>query len=172
MNSSNLKKKRPSKSRRPKPKAPTNGEATAGGISLTVTGWAKEIGRDPKTIAVRLRDAGVAVLKDSLYPMRVVLAAVYGDEQQERLRGIQLDNQEKERMVAKAAGELVDRALAEKHIAEMFTLPLGQALAALPSVLDVQVNPGDPAMARAVLERHVEEIKKQIREGLPKGETK
>jgi hypothetical protein len=78
-----------------------------------------------------------------------------------------------EREEREANGELVNRAQAEKQIAELYTLPLGQALAALPSVLDVQCNPQEPRVARVVLERHVEEIKRQIREGLPtKGETK
>ena len=134
---------------------------------LTITRWAKILGFDPKTIAQRMRDVGHEISKNSLYGARAVITSVYGDEQQERLRGIQLDNAEKERDQKRDDGELIDRALAEKQISELFTLPISQALTSMPATLAALVNPGDPDLARGVLDRWVEETKKQIRDRLP-----
>jgi hypothetical protein len=137
------------------------------GLRLKLTRWAKELGFDPKTVGQRLRVAGHVVAKDKLYHLREVVAAVYGDEQAERNRNLKLDADRKEREEREAKGQLIDRALAEKQIAELYTLPLGQALAGLPSKAAAQCNPGNAELAHEALQRAVEEIKKQIRDGLP-----
>jgi len=162
-------KRRPMKAkRRPKPKAPK-----ATGIAHSLQAWATGMGAERRTLEAQLVKSGyIRKGKGEKIPFRAIYVAIIGDKEAEQVRKLRGENDDADLARRKRAGELVDRAMAEKHIAELFTLPLGQALAALPSVVDVQVNPGDPATARAVLERHVEEIKKQIRDGLPKGETK
>ena len=135
---------------------------------LTATRWAKEIGKDPKTIVQRLRDAGVEVAKDSLYHLKTVLNAVYGDEQAEKVRGMKLDNEERERKAREADGVLVDRQQMEKEIAEFYVLPWKHWLESLPGNLASMVNPNDPELAREALQRAVEDGKRLLREKLPK----
>jgi len=163
---------KPRKTAKPKPsgkvdKAKTqNPESNGHGLYLTVTGWAKALGFDPKTVGQRLRDAGHQITHKNVYHVRVVVAAVYGDEQAERNRNLKLDADRKEREEREAAGELVSRAVMEKEIAELYTLPIGQALASMPTTLDTQCNPSDPELSRAALLRWVEETKRLIREKL------
>lgn len=88
------------------------------------------------------------------------------DVDYEKARILRSEANEKERESKRRAGSLVERAWVEKQLAEHFTIPFRQALDALPSI-DVQCNPGDPALAHAALERHSEEIKRQMRERLP-----
>lgn len=137
-------------------------------LRFTVTGWAKLLGRDPKTIAQRMRSDGHNISKHALFDLGQVLAAVYGDEQLQRTRNLTLDALRKEREEREAAGDLVSRELMEKEIAEFYTLPITQALNSLPTSLDTLVNPTDPELARTALLRWVEETKNLLREKLPK----
>jgi hypothetical protein len=150
--------------RRKKPKSPKER-----GVSHSLQAWATAFGMERRTLEARMVKAGLTVSKNgALIPARKIYVALVGDKQAEEIRALKLDNEERERRAAESDGRLVDRQLIEQQLTEFFTLPLMQALVALPTTLDARCNPGDPALARVALQQWVEETKRLTRERLPK----
>lgn len=132
-------------------------------MNWTAAQAAKEWGLDPKTMAKRIRAAGLDVAKGKKYSTAEITQAVVGDKQSEQIREIraradllELERRQKE-------GEVVDCAAMEKRIADVFA-PLRSALLSAPAELAARCNPSDPDHARAALRDWVDRVLRTGRE--------
>jgi hypothetical protein len=132
------------------------------GVWLTITGWAKELGFDPKTVAQRMRDAGHAVERNSLYHVKQVVTSIYGDKEAEQIRALKLENQERERNAAKESGALFPMSELEPILMQSYVAPMSNILNSLPTSIDTRCNPDHPEIARKALLDWVENTAKPL----------
>lgn len=110
---------------------------------------------DPGTLKRALVRSDYHPEAGQLIPFKAIKAALFGEDYVEKVRGMKLDNADKERLQAIALGQLVQFSEVEKLVTEFVLAPISQTL------LDWK------ATGKARPEA-VDELFKRIREGLPK----
>lgn len=142
-------------------------------ISHTLNAWATAMGIDQQTLERDLIKAGFDKPKDGWgkVSFKKIIAACMGEEQREKIRGLRLDNEERERKAAEEAGELVRMADVGQLLTETIITPLGNALDSVPTTYDTRCNPTDPELARQALVQMREDLKRILRDGMPVKET-
>ena len=133
---------------------------------MTLTGWAKALALDPKTVAQRLRKAGYSAHAGDRYSVREVVLAVYGDMEKARLEHLAHENALLAVERKQKEGDYVSMAAVAKLITETVTHPLRSRLLSLPTEMSVRVNPHDPTLAQTALTEWVDETLKMLREKL------
>jgi hypothetical protein len=107
---------------------------------------------DRRTLQKALEGIGVTVGRRTRYHTQEICKALFGDQERVKLRLLRAQADIQERKNAEAMRELVPIRELEEFL--MGTLPpIRQRLLALPAEAAGKVNPSDPALAKAELER-------------------
>jgi hypothetical protein len=139
-------------------------------IQHTMQAWATAMGIERRTLETRLMKSGYTepLKKGQEIPFGVIYNCIMGDEIAEKIRGMKLDNNQKEREEAEEIGELVRMDEVDKLISEHVVAPLRPWLISLPTRLDVRCNQEHPEIARTAIQQEVDEGLKLLREQLPR----
>jgi hypothetical protein len=131
-------------------------------IEHTLQAWATAMGCERRTLETRLVKSGYDKprKKGQKIPFKVIYNCIMGDEQAEKVRGMKLDNDQKEREAAEEIGDLVRWGDVEKFITENVIAPLRPALTSIDTTLDVRCNPQNPEVARTALRQWSDETLK------------
>ena len=122
-------------------------KSKAAGIAHPLQAWCNELGKDPKTLKKLLFRIGERPGPRDLIAFRTIQGAVFGDEHAEKIKGLRLDNAQRERDGKKEELRLIDVDLVRQLIARFFVQP---AIAALDSCPPEAVEWRDKVMLPAL----------------------
>ena len=126
-------------------------------MNWTISAASREFSIDSRVLRARLRAEGHDDKRGARFPTAVILQAVVGSLERERIRETKARADLAEQEHARLAGDLMPTEDVKKLIAESLG-PVRAALLALPSTAATRCNPTDPPHARAVLTECVDNI--------------
>ena len=156
---------------------PTHERGSRSETEHTLNEWSIMTGRDDKTLLSAFRKCDFFPKPFDRIPFKRVEAALFGEQHAEKIRGMKLDNDQKEHDSAREAGELVPMGELGEIITQKIVVPVGSMLNSLPSSLDTRCNPTDPELARNALLDWVEKtakptLRSKLIDELPQDNTK
>ena len=144
-----------------------------GEVTATVTQWAQSIGMDRHTLESRMIKADVPIPAVGMHiSAKEIIKALWGDEQAEKVRGMKLDNDAKEKEARIADGELVDINEVEALLTQRVLSVLRPRILALPTTVDVACNKEHPDLARQVLSEWVDDTLRMLPDSIKENESK
>jgi len=137
-------------------------------ISASIGAWASALGKDPKTIQLRLKKREYRFEPHDKIPAQEIFKALMSDKDEALARIAAADADAKERENRVADGELMELPTIEKALWFDLLAPLRLELEQLPQIYAGLCNPQDPQTAEKVLRQFVEKLKVNLKE--PKNE--
>lgn len=138
-------------------------------LSGTLDSWAKALGKSPQTIKRRLVKSGIDNTDNrAVYTAKQVFMALNADSDADARRKLKAEADLAEQEAARDAGNTFDWEETKKTISDAVVLPLSQFINNIPGTYSTRANPLDELLARQALEQLVSDLKKLLRENLPK----
>lgn len=137
-------------------------------LAHTLNEWCVMTGRDSRTILAGLRRADLPTPgPGEKIPFKSIEAALFGEDYVEKVRGLKLDNDAKEREKLIEEGNLIALPELEQWLTEHVILPLTSAFAQMPNELAPLLYGADRDKIAAIVADHIEnKIKPPMRERL------
>jgi len=138
-------------------------------ITGTINAWATSLGVEARTILRALAKTGIVRRKTKgriKFTAKQITDALFGDEQQERLRNLKLDADKKHREEEEAKGQLITLTEVESLLTERVISPLRERLLNQGTRIDALCNPSHPQLAREAITADTDETLKLMREKL------
>lgn len=138
-------------------------------ILHTLNEWVMMTGRDSRTILAGLKRADIFPAPGERIPFKSIEAALFGEDYVQKVRGMKLDNDQKERDAARESGDLMTRVDIEEFFTAHVVLPLTSAFAQMPNELAPRLVGADREAISAAIADYIEtKIKPPMRERLQK----
>jgi len=139
-------------------------------IEHTLSAWSVELGKDTRTIQIRLNKAGFRVPKRGKLRGRVIFVAMTGDLDQERIRHKRAEADLTETKARVAREQVIDVQDVATFIRNTFA-PVRSDVIELPGLLAARCNPQNPEVARQALLDWSDTFLRRRREDLPEFKT-
>ena len=108
------------------------------GICHFLQTWATEAGMDPETLKKALLKSDYRPVPNERIPFSAIRAALYGEEYVEKVRGMRLDNEERERKAKERDGRLCEWDRVLFWLNQNVFGPMTSAMDAAPNEVDRQ----------------------------------